>query len=236
MQRRTPIFIIASPRPRVGKTLLARVLADFFRADDRTIAAFDVNPDEFALVEYLPAYTAVATINDTRGQMALFDQLLVADQVPKIVDLGHGLFDKFFAVLQEIGFGEEARRKSVVPVVLFLADADRRSRQGFDMLRDRFPELALVPVFNDALPGLARSRDHFPATRGGGAPLNFPALAPVLKAVIERPSFSFAALSVTAADTTTELYGWTRRLFLEFRELELRLLLEELKPALKFSA
>ena len=52
----------------------------------------------------------------------------------------------------------------------------------------------------------------------------------------EGPSFSFAALMGAAGDTTTELYGWTRRVFLEFRELELRLLLAELKPALKFSA
>jgi hypothetical protein len=83
---------------------------------------------------------------------------------------------------------------------------------------------------------MARFRDDFPGTRLGGAPLSVPALSPVLKGVIERPSFSFAALAVTAADTTTELYGWTRRVFVEFRELELRLLLAELGTALKFSA
>jgi hypothetical protein len=233
MERRTPIFIIASPRPRVGKTLLARLLADFFRVDDHAIAAFDVNPDEFALVDYLPAYTAVSTITDTKGQMALFDELLVADQVPKIVDLGHGLFEKFFGVIEDIGFAKEARRKSIVPVVLYLADADRRSRQGYDMLHDRFPQLALVPVFNEALPAAARLRENFPAMRAGGGTLIFPALAAVLKGVIERPSFSFAAMGVTAADTTNELYLWTRRVFLQFRELELRLLLEELKPTLQ---
>ena len=58
----------------------------------------------------------------------------------------------------------------------------------------------------------------------------------MLKGVIERRGFSFAAFMNDATDTTTELYGWTRSLFLEFRELEVRLLLEELKPSLKFSA
>ena len=236
MQRGTPIFIICSSRPRVGKTLLARLLAEFFRADDRPLAAFDVNPDEFALVDYLPGYTAVASVSDTKGQIALFEQLLIADQAPKIVDLGHGQFDRFFSVAQEIGFFDEARRMTVVPMVLFIADPDRRSRQGYDMLRDRFPDLALVPVLNEALPQMSRHHDQFPGTRHGGRPINVPALPPFLKGVIERPSFSFAALSVTAADTTTELYGWTRRVFLEFRELELRMLLAELKPALKFSA
>ena len=126
MERRTPIFIVASPRPRVGKTLLARMLAEFFRSAERPVAAFDVNPDEFALVDYLPGYTAVASIGDTKGQIALFDQVLAIDRTPKVIDLGHAGFDRFFIVIQEIGFAEEARRRGAMPVVLFLADADRR--------------------------------------------------------------------------------------------------------------
>ena len=236
MQRQTPVFVICSSRPRVGKTLLARAFAESFLSEGRAVAAFDVNPDEFALVDYLPGYTAVATINDTRGEMALFDQLIAVDGVPKIVDLGQVLFDRFFGVLQKIDFVREAGRRSVAPMVLFLADPDQRSRQGYTMLRDRFPDLALVPVFNEAVPGVARGRDGFPPTRQGGAPITIPQLAPVLKAVIERPGFSFAAYGANATDPTSELYGWTRRVFLQFRELELRLLLTKLKPALKFSA
>ena len=236
MERRTPIFIIASPRPRVGKTLLARMLAEFFRSEDRPVSAFDCDPGEFALVDYLPGYTAVADIADTRDQIILFDQLLADDHVPKVVDLGHSLFDKFFTVIQQISFAEEARRRGAMPVVLFLPDGDRRSRQGYAVLRERFAHLPIVPVINEALPQAIRFRDDFPGTATGGAPLTIPALSPVIKGVIERPSFSFAALATTASDTTTELYGWTRRVFLEFRELELRMLLAELRPALKFTA
>ena len=236
MERRTPIFIIASRRPRVGKTLLARTLAEFLRSEDRPAAAFDCNPGEFALVDYLPGDTAVADITETKDQITLFDQFLAEDRVPKVVDVGHSLFDKFFTVIQQIGFVEEARQRGATPVVLFLADGDRRSRQGYAVLRDRFAHLPIVPVINEALPQAIRFRDDFLGTRTGGAPLTIPALSPVIKGVIERPSFSFAALAVTASDTTTELYGWTRRVFLEYRELELRLLLAELRPALKFSA
>lgn len=109
MERRTPIFIIASRRPRVGKTLLARTLAEFLRSEDRPAAAFDCNPGEFALVDYLPGDTAVADITETKDQITLFDQLLAEDRVPKVVDVGHSLFDKFFTVIQQIGFVEEAR-------------------------------------------------------------------------------------------------------------------------------
>ena len=236
MHRRTPVFFVASPRPRVGKTLLARVLADYFRTDDRVIAAFDVNPDAFALVDHLPAFTAVASVHDTKDQMGLFDQLVVGDEVPKIVDIGQAVFDRFFSVMHQIDFAYEAKRRSVAPVVLFIADPDRRSQQAYAMLRHRFADLALVPVLNEAVPVVSRYRDNFPPTPTGGPPLNIPALAAVIKGVIERPGFSFAAYSAKATDTTTELYGWIRHVFVEFRGLELRMMLEELKPELKFSA
>ncbi len=236
MERRTPIFIVASPRPRVGKTLLARLLAEFYRADGRTIAAFDVNPDAFALVDYLPAFTAVATINDTRGQMALFDDLVVADDVPKIVDVSANLFDRFFGVMNDIDFGNEAQYRFMAPVILFIGDGDRRSRQAYAMLQDRFPDLELVPVINEAVPHPMRYREYFPPSRAGGPALTIPLLAAVIKGVIERPGFSFASYMANATDQTTELYGWIHRIFLDFRELELRLLLAELSPQLKFSA
>ena len=88
MQRRTPVFIVTSSRPRVGKTLVARALTEYFCGQSRPVAAFDVNPGEFKLIDHLPAYTAAASIGDTRGEMALFDQLVAEDEVPKVVDLG----------------------------------------------------------------------------------------------------------------------------------------------------
>jgi hypothetical protein len=231
MQRRTPIFIVASPRPRVGKTLFARALVEFFCAQRRPVSAFDVNPDEFALLEHLPAYTAASSLHDTRGEMALFDQLIMPDQVPKVVDLGHGLFDRFFAVMQAIDFSTEARRKAVVPMVLFVADPDQRARQGYAMLCDRFAELALVPVFNEAVPVVARYSDNFPPAPRGGAPVLIPAISPVVRSVVERPNFSFLSYASKTTDPTAELFDWTRRVFLIFRELEVRLLLGELKPS-----
>ena len=50
---------------------VARALTEFFCAQRRPVAAFDVNPDGFKLIDHLPAYTAAASINDTRGEMAL---------------------------------------------------------------------------------------------------------------------------------------------------------------------
>ena len=151
------------PRPRVGKTLIARALTEYFCAQSRPVAAFDVNPDEFKLIDHLPAYTAAASLNDTRGEMALFDQLVLEDQVPKVVDLGHQPFDRFFAVMQQIDFAAEARRRAIAPMVLFIADPDERARQGYAMLADRFPDLPLVPVFNENVPQVGALSREFPA-------------------------------------------------------------------------
>ena len=127
MRRQTPIFIVTSSRPRVGRTLVARALTEYFCAQQRPVQAFDVNPDDFRLVDHLPAYAAAASIDDIRGEMALFDQLVAEDEVAKVVDLSHQLFDRFFAVMRQIDFAAELRRRAIAPMVLFMADPDERS-------------------------------------------------------------------------------------------------------------
>ena len=236
MQRRTPIFIVTSSRPRVGKTLIARALTEYFCAQRRPVAAFDVNPDEFKLIDHLPAYTAAASLNDTRGEMALFDQLVLEDAVPKVVDLGHQLLDRFFSVMQQIDFQAEVRRRAIAPMVLFVADPDERSRRGYAMLKDRFPDLPLVPVLNENVQRVAAYRANFPPTRLGGAPIGIPALTPVVRSVVDRRSFSFVAYVQKTNDNTSELYEWMGRVFIAFRELEVRLLRGEIAPQLRHSA
>ena len=236
MQRRTPIFIVTSSRPRVGKTLIARALTEYFCVQSRPVAAFDVNPDEFKLIDHLPAYTAAASLNDTRGEMALFDQLVLDDAVPKVVDLSHQLLDRFFQVMQQIDFATEVHRRSIAPMVLFVADPDERSRQGYAMLKGRFPNLPLVPVLNENVQRVGAYRANFPPTRLGGEPVSIPSLTPVVRSVVDRRNFSFVAYIQKTNDKTSELYEWMRVVFIAFREIEVRLLLGETVPQLKHSA
>ena len=153
-----------------------------------------------------------------------------------MVDLGHQTFDHFFAVVREIDFASEVRRRAVAPMVLFVADPDERARQGYAMLKDRFPDLPLVSVFNENVPQIMRCRAEFPPTRLGGEPIGIPALTPVVRSVVDRRNFSFVAYVEKTNDTTSELYEWLRRVFISFRELEVRLLLGEITPQLRHSA
>src|ERR1700678_408890 len=147
--RRRPVYIICSPRPLVGKTLIARLLSEFLLLKDGAVAAFDINLKEPSLLDYLPDITETAEVDDTFGKMALMDRLIVDDGVSKVIDLGFHAFDEFFKMSEEIGFMKEAARRRVAPVILFVADTDRVSARGHTMLTQQIPANALVTVDNE---------------------------------------------------------------------------------------
>ena len=57
MPFRSPITIVASPRPHVGKTLIARLLTDFHLSENRKVVAFDLNSGERTLTQFMPEQT-----------------------------------------------------------------------------------------------------------------------------------------------------------------------------------
>ena len=50
----TPLYVVCSPRTRVGKTLVSRLLAEFYLVDYRHVVAFDLADEGPQLVDYLP--------------------------------------------------------------------------------------------------------------------------------------------------------------------------------------
>ena len=54
--------------------------------------------------------------------------------------------------------------------------------------------------------------------------------------MVDRRNFSFVAYVLNSNDNTSELYQWLGRVFISFRELEVRLLLGGIAPQLKHSA
>jgi hypothetical protein len=68
-----------------------------------------------------------------------------------------------------------------------------------------------------------------------------PALAPGLRRYIETPPFSFADTRMDERtgippDSQSELQRWLRRIYLEFRELDLRILLADLRSSIQFGS
>lgn len=235
---RTPVFIVCSARAGAGKTFLARLLIGFHLAEERPVRAFDLDLHDPALAEFIPRHTAVTDISDTRGQMALFDELILEDGRVKVVDLPHTGVTAFFNVVEQIGFFEEARTRTIDPVVMYATDAHPVSAQLYATLNHRFPRTVIVPVQNEAIARIGNFRELYPTTRAAAVPLRVPVLAPPLKAVLDRHHYTFADLRDTLPveipiDVCFELRSWTKRAFLEFRELELRMLLEKLRGSLR---
>src|SRR6202046_954550 len=137
--RHTPVYIVCSPRPLVGKTLVVGLLSEFLLLKSGEVIAFDVNLKEPSLLEYLPDITETAEVDDTFGKMALMDRLIVHDGIAKVIDLGFHAFDEFFKMSEEIGFMKEAVRRGVAPIVLFVPDTDRVSARGYPMLQQQSP-------------------------------------------------------------------------------------------------
>jgi hypothetical protein len=218
---RTPVYIICSPRPLVGKTLIARLLSEFLLLKDGTVAAFDINLKEPSLLDYLPKVTETAEVDDTFGKMALMDRLIVDDGVSKVIDLGFHAFDEFFKMSEEIGFMKEAARRGIAPIILFVADTDRVSARGYPMLQQQIPPAALVTIDNEHV-----VRGELPPAFSHGRVLRIRALPVFLKTYIDRLAFSFTGYLRHEKDSSTELHQWIRRNYLSFRELDLSLMLQ----------
>jgi hypothetical protein len=217
--RRTPIYIICSPRPIVGKTLIARLLSEFLLLQHGAMTAFDINLKEPSLLDYLPDITETAEIDDTFGKMALMDRLIVHDGVPKVIDLGYHAFDEFFKMSAEIGFMKEAARRGIAPVIMFVADVDRASARGYAELQQQIPATALVIIDNEYV-----VRGEMPAVFARDRMIRISALPLFLKTYIDRLPFSFTGYLRSEKDSSTELHQWIRRSYLRFRELELSMI------------
>lgn len=236
MPFRNSVTIVASPRSRVGKTLLARLLADFHLQQGRELAAFDLNSGGGTLAQFAPEHTTVSGVTEIKRQMALFDRLIADNGVTKLVDLGHESFEAFFAIAGQIGFAEEAHKRAIAPAVLFVITPDATAIEAYRGLRALFPRMLRAPVHNEIF-GSAQHRDKYQLAGTGEALVHLPALTPSLRKYIDTSPLSFADAWL-AADTSiplavqVELQGWLRRVWHEFRELDLRILLADLQSSI----
>jgi hypothetical protein len=93
------------------------------------------------------------------------------------------------------------------------------------------PAINFVPVYNESV-SLMFAKEDFPPTRPECGVIRIPRLSPIVRGVIDRPSFSFAAHMNRQPGGPTEVHAWINGIFTEFREFELRLLMGRLTSSL----
>ena len=229
MKTKTLVFIICSPAGRVGKSMVARLLGDYFLASNRTFLGFDTDPHEPVLAARFPQQVIVADLTTVQGQMALIDPLLVNDDIPKIIDLWHRSMEGFFTLVDQTDFIAEATKVGVEPVFLFIADASTRSLDAATRLAARYPDQQMIVVENAGAAPLSRDQlARYPADRI----FKVGALDPVLRLAIEDPEFSLSQFMLAPPSNMSivvrsGLRDWLARIFSQLRSYELRLALEQ---------
>ncbi len=231
MKSPTFVFIICSAGSRVGKTTMARLLADYFILGGRQFAGFDTHSYEPEFAERFPQQVALVDLNSVQGQMALFDPLLVHDEVPKIIDLWHQGAAPFFMLWDHMDFVAEARRIGVEPIVFLFAEPSPRSLAIASRIIDRHPDLTMIAVNNEGalLPG-GLSRDELARYRAGRT-FTMGQLDPILRDVVEVQNFSFSRFMLAppfgmSIVVRACLKSWILQMVTQFQSLELGIALE----------
>ncbi len=226
--RPTPLYIVCSPCRGVGKTLLARLLTELHALDERPVEAFDLADEGPQLADYLPQFTTLTKIRDVAGQMEFFERLISDHNGTTIIDVSHRAFEQFFTVVHEIDFFQEARRHGIEPLILFITDPDTRASKAYTVLRQRFVEASLLPVYNQV--DAPAPSDHSIAPEAGVLPpvLEIPRLGFALQVLVDRPAFSFcefwrAPPPDLPAALDDALREWIEGVFLQLRAIALSL-------------
>jgi hypothetical protein len=119
-----------------------------------------------------------------------------------------------------------------------MIDPGPKSAKAYTILRRWFAEASLLPVRNQLVAKGIPYCSAFPNGSTVNVSLEIPLLGSALKPLVEQPSFSFAdfwrttpvSLPVRLDD---ELRAWIKRIFLQFREIELWLMCEDILSSLK---
>jgi hypothetical protein len=232
MRRRTIVYIACSPHARVGVSTTARLLTDYYLLQKRSVEAFDTDPYEPFYGPLFPQCVRMVDINEVKGQISLFDRLLVENELPKIVDVWHRSYKKFFSTVTEIGFFEEAHKIGLEPIILFHADPTDKALTEAAALSQIWPDLTITLVHNEGAvplgPHAHEILSRYP-TRGKFiiAPLDG-SVAPILQDTnFSLSQFLLEPPSDMSIVVRAALKGWITRVFTQFQSCELRATLDD---------
>ena len=186
----TPVYIVCSPRPLVGKTLIVAAVERIPAAEKRHGQLLRHQSEGAVTAGLSAAITETADIDNTFGKMQLMDRLIVDDGVAKVIDLGFHAFDEFFKMCEEIGFLKEAARRRSRRSSCSWPTPTASRRAATKCCGSKFRELALVTIDNEYV-----VRGELPAAMSQGRMLRIAALPAFLKTYIDRLDFLVHRLS-----------------------------------------
>jgi hypothetical protein len=230
-------YLIASPHGRTGKTLLARLFADYALLAHQNPEIFDTDAAERSLAAYFPTRATIVDLDRVPDQMKLFDTLTAPTPAPRVVDVMHRVFRKFFRLVQEIGYVAEARGRDIEPVIVYIPDRELASYEEGRLLRDHFKDCHFI-VAENAIIGKpdrhVQQSEHYRSLMAHDLQLYMPALDPMFAGVIDDPRLSLSdfaretpvdrplgelSLAYLSLEARAAIRGWLKEMFGELRRL-----------------
>ncbi len=219
------IYIVASDQHRNGKTLLARLLADYLLLDGRDPFLVDTDAPDGPLRNYFPGRTALADFATIKGQMKLFDTILAAPGRDYVVDLPVRHLENFLAAAADLNFFQECKNLEFRVFFFFVVDNSFTSLKAAKAVQALAGIDLFVPVHNKLV------RSTWPEEEGS---LTIPLLPAAIASAIGNKRFSirnFVQGDVQGLDEgmTMELQNFLYEVLNNLSNLEPVLSLKNLK-------
>ena len=219
------IYIVASDQHRNGKTLLARLLADYLLLDGRDPFLVDTDAPDGPLRNYFPGRTALADFATIKGQMKLFDTILAAPGRDYVVDLPVRHLENFLAAAADLKFFQECKKLEFRVFFFFVVDNSFTSLKAAKAVQALAGIDLFVPVHNKLV------RSTWPEEEGS---LTIPLLPAAIASAIGNKRFSirnFVQGDVQGLDEemTMELQNFLYEVLNNLSNLEPVLSLKNLK-------
>lgn len=186
-------ILVVSPRERSGTTLVARLFAEFFRLAGDAPLLFDTDAVKPKFSKYFPEAELI-NLEQTQGQMRLFDTLPLRAHEPKIVDVSSRSFQSFFTLMRDIDFVKEAKANNVEPVIVYLPHYEAEDFERGFRLREYFGcEFMLAEnAFLGNAPQALHSVDAYWALKAHPVHIKIPLLDPMNMNLMEDERVSLA--------------------------------------------
>ena len=236
MADKPAVNIICSDRARNGKTLLARLLADWLRLSGERAFIIDLDAPDAPLAARYPQRSLAADFGRIEGRVAAFDTIIGDPGRDFIIDVPARELDAFLEEAVEVAFFEEAARAGMDIVFFFIVDRSLRSIRRARALAAAQPSHQLFPVRNKAIGDLLDDEEaselYLDLYLKGEVAL--PKLSAAALATVEGPNFSFRDFSLGRIEAPTsfqhyELSDFCDTVFAQFGKLQFRLDMDGLK-------
>ena len=229
MTRKAGLHIICSDRARNGKTLLARLLADWLVLTGEAPLAVDHDLPASPFAGRTAAAARRVDFTRTPERVALFDAVIAAPGRAVVVDVPAPLLDRWIEEATTVGFLEAAAEQGPVPQFLHVIDRDRASLDAARRLAARVAPAMVWPVRNRAIGDCLEEADAAAVylDLGRGGEIVLPALSADALAFVETPGFTFARfmrgdLAAPSARLSFELRDFCETMFDQFERMHFR--------------